>query len=827
MTYRDHLARVLRPSFPRSVGLATCVVASSLAIAAPASAHTQPLGSVPGPALMTTSVTMPAALVGTPYMSAVAGTRNHAGSWRSVPGTMPAGLNFDSHSGVISGLPLRAGSWVAVLQRTGAQRETMFVRLSALSRAVATTGTATTTATSGAISGTVSSATGAVVHGCVLAVDANGRSKTASTTVSGAYAISGLSPGVWEVEFTGCGENYLSQWWPAQPSQVTAHPINVVAGHVHPGVDAVLSAGGEISGAVTAAGSSTGLGSVCVYAEPTAGGFLVSPSSAVTAPSGAYTVAGLPAGGYLVGFVPCAAGLNRLTQWWTAQGGVTNASVITVKVGAVTTGISAALVAGGAISGTVRAGGKPVANVCVSAQSLAQPSDMWLASSQMYGQTDASGHYVMEGLAPGDYLVGFSQCNGLNAVNYVLPVYWPGSGNISVLPPVVVTAGKVTAGISVALKTGGVVSGTVSSATGKPLAGVCVFVEARQGFFGGTAVTGANGSYSVVGVATGTYIAVFQPCSGQNYASQPWKGGATFAVKAGKTTTGISAVLQAGAEISGAVVSSTGAPLSALCVVISLKTTTFIETQEAGPYGFGGSFSLPGLAAGRYAVGFSGSCMGQNYATTSWDGGKYFNLTAGEHISVALTLAPGGLITGTVTSQAGKPISGVCVTAIQQSPTLIGIGFTFALGGSYQLAGLDSGPYSVQFGPCFGQNLLSVPYAKGTVVVTAGKATTGISAALPPGSVITGRVTDSSGRALTAVCVTAWYSSGGFRLETLFGAYTMQGLPAGTYKVEFSSCAGGSYVTQWWKDASSRAKATPVVLGSGATVSGIDAAMQG
>jgi len=63
-------------------------------------------------------------------------------------------------------------------------------------------------------------------------------------------------------------------------------------------------------------------------------------------------------------------------------------------------------------------------------------------------------------------------------------------------------------------------------------------------------------------------------------------------------------------------------------------------------------------------------------------------------------------------------------------------------------------------------------------------------------------------------------------LNDLFGTYSAYGLPAGTYKVEFSSCGAGKFATQWWKDAATRADATPVVIGAGATVSGIDAVMQ-
>ncbi|MCL4414654.1 MAG: carboxypeptidase-like regulatory domain-containing protein, partial [Actinobacteria bacterium] len=107
------------------------------------------------------------------------------------------------------------------------------------------------------------------------------------------------------------------------------------------------------------------------------------------------------------------------------------------------------------------------------------------------------------------------------------------------------------------------------------------------------------------------------------------------------------------------------------------------------------------------------------------------------------------------------------------------------------------------------------------------------------GSQITGTVTDASGNGLGGICVYVYswrsqYNNTGFAVTssgTSPGSYTISGLPAATYQVEFQpNCgASGNYATQWYDGTSSGApsqsSAGPVTLTSGATASNIDATM--
>ena len=56
------------------------------------------------------------------------------------------------------------------------------------------------------------------------------------------------------------------------------------------------------------------------------------------------------------------------------------------------------------------------------------------------------------------------------------------------------------------------------------------------------------------------------------------------------------------------------------------------------------------------------------------------------------------------------------------------------------------------------------------------------------------------------------------------GEYTIKGLPAGSYKIEFSSYSS-NVLAQWYKNASSFEGGTAVALTSGQDVAGIDATL--
>ena len=110
-----------------------------------------------------------------------------------------------------------------------------------------------------------------------------------------------------------------------------------------------------------------------------------------------------------------------------------------------------------------------------------------------------------------------------------------------------------------------------------------------------------------------------------------------------------------------------------------------------------------------------------------------------------------------------------------------------------------------------------------------GHTTPGINAALQTDGTITGTVHGPSSKALSGVCVTAMpLAAGSLPIVAISkqGGFSLAGLLPGRYKAEFSSgCGVTGYVTQWWKDVSSRQAETVINVPAAHVVTGIDATM--
>ena len=122
----------------------------------------------------------------------------------------------------------------------------------------------------------------------------------------------------------------------------------------------------------------------------------------------------------------------------------------------------------------------------------------------------------------------------------------------------------------------------------------------------------------------------------------------------------------------------------------------------------------------------------------------------------------------------------------------------------------------------------------GLLLATAVLSPAGTAEADQTGS-ISGTVWDSANpTGLGGVCVTATSSDGqgGYGSATTGsdGSYTITGLPPDSYTVEFDPTCGGSLTSpdlpMWSSGSLTEAGSTPVTVGSGASVAGIDASLQ-
>ena len=211
-----------------------------------------------------------------------------------------------------------------------------------------------------------------------------------------------------------------------------------------------------LKGTVTAAVTGEPLAGVCVWASNE-----YETDTAVTASNGTYVIAAKPLETYTVHYFPLTA------QTWTTCPVVRRFAIYRRGDACVrqcreaTTGIDAALVKEGSISGTVTglATGKPVAEVCVDATS----ADGAYGEGYLGGTvTAADGTYTITGLAADSYDVRFSPCGAASRRYFRSTARGVTSASAT---PVSVPAGENTTGIDATLKRGTTTySGTVTAA---------------------------------------------------------------------------------------------------------------------------------------------------------------------------------------------------------------------------------------------------------------------------------------------------------------------------------------------------------------------------
>ncbi len=405
-----------------------------------------------------------------------------------------------------------------------------------------------------------------------------------------------------------------------------------------------------------------------------------------------------------------------------------------------------------------------------------------------------------------------------------------------------IQAGKITRNVNAVMVRGGQITGTVTGAHGKPLAGICAALATPSGVEVAQATTRANGTYRLTGLDPGSYRMLFAPgCGGGADYAQIWwphaqslKKARPITVRLGHTTEGIDGRLQELGTITGQVRlgSKAGRPLSGMCVSATVPGS--FDAEGLVSTARNGTYVIEGLPAGRYQIEVNPGCNNNgNYLSATYP--RLVKVADGRTVTgIDVYLQPGGIISGTVLSAAtGKPIGGICVSDENGD-----FGQT-AANGTYQIDQLPDEATSVTFiGGCGNKGSYAPQWyldedneaTAATVVVKAGHDTTGIDAALLPGATITGRVTATSGKGLGGVCVSATPSFGeldfgAYAVTAGDGAYSIANLAADDYTISFSG--GCSSYTQdlgqqWYRGQPTGATADLVSARAGATVSGID-----
>jgi len=251
----------------------------------------------------------------------------------------------------------------------------------------------------GSISGQVTNGTSGIANVWVEVYDAStyGHLGSSQTDADGNYTIGGLPTGTYKVVFGGVA-GYSMEWYDDAQDQASATSVPVTAGSPTTGVDAVLSASGDIAGTVT--DGANGIQYMNVSAcRWDVGTQMCSPYYyAMTDSSGNYSLTGLPTGQYKVQFN--GEGVY-LSEWYNDTQDMNLATVIGVSAGATTSGINAVLTQAGAISGRVTSNG--TTGIPSAPVSVVNASTGAYIQSTM---TDPAGYYTVN-IAAGQYKVSF------------------------------------------------------------------------------------------------------------------------------------------------------------------------------------------------------------------------------------------------------------------------------------------------------------------------------------------------------------------------------------------------------------------------------------
>ena len=198
--------------------------------------------------------------------------------------------------------------------------------------------------TVGQISGTVTNAsTLAAVEGvkvCAL-TSADEDQGCTSTDSAGAYTLTGLPVGEYRVVFIAPeAANYAPQYYDGKAKFAEADPVPVTVDSTTTGIDAALTAGGQITGTVTDAVTKAPLAGaeVCSYNQSSEFEFFgFFDRCTDTNSAGQYTFIGLPGGEYKVYF----AFGSYMAQYYNDKSELSEAEPVSVIAGSTTTGIDA------------------------------------------------------------------------------------------------------------------------------------------------------------------------------------------------------------------------------------------------------------------------------------------------------------------------------------------------------------------------------------------------------------------------------------------------------------------------------------------------------
>jgi hypothetical protein len=472
------------------------------------------------------------------------------------------------------------------------------------------------------------------------------------------------------------------------------------------------------------------------------------------------------------------------------------------------------------ISGTVRVNSTSIVvpNVAVSATITSGAGSFTSGSAN----TNASGVYTISHLLPGSYTLHFDPPRATNLQHgyrtATAPTYFSASTSVAVT----ITTASLT-GKDVRLLHGFQISGKVTRSNGTT-AIPNLYVDGESLSDATAAITDSAGNYTLMGLSPGSYRITFShdlTASNQTgcwYSAVASKFSASCVAESAVVITstnvaGISPKIPNGLSITGYIKTRAAVPVPIAGEPIYARgwTDGSAVTDATGKY------TLTGLNPGTYKILMHGDGApapnGYFNSTAPYYWGRLTAWSSPVSISAAVTTLPiikpptGYYITGRIANTSGTPLASVFVDAVGGTGTAAdGPGMWTDATGTYSIGPLPPGnTYKITAWPFYSSDpsLQTGWYIKSPpndFTATSSAALTmlisgnilGVNMRLPKGLTISGKVTLTGGGACSGCTMWAIDSVGsvvGFATTSSSGAYQIQGLPAGSYKVEASTSA--------------------------------------